>query len=234
MIDVGGDVDVANELGSFSLAAMQELITKTDNLEVAGVLNAEGTFSAGNFSKDPGVLAGKISGTTRYGRNDGVATKASGSRWGFVNGSEIWTPDAGLYHFGLITTPLNSGNLLTVGVTYSDTTSEEVTVSTSGETTWVGFYKQGQTITSIVVSDPVSGAFGNYDDLSLAFVEAVPSEESKVGIAKGEGGEVVLNFTGILQISDDLETWVDVDPTPVSPYVVPTSGGAVYYRSRFE
>jgi hypothetical protein len=231
-IDVGGDVDVTNELGSFSLASMQDLIVSTNDLEIAGVLDAEGTFGAGNFSNESGALAGKISGASRFGREDGVASKASGSRWGFVNGSETWTPEPGLYHLGLITTPLNSGNVLTVTVTYSDTTTETAAATEPGVTTWIGFYKRGETITSISISDPAGGAFGNYDDLSLAFVEATAEEDPVVDISRTQEGELLLSFTGVLQRSEDLETWVNVDDAPESPYVLPVNGTSVYYRSR--
>ena len=79
-IDVGGDVGVTNELGSFSLASMQDLIVSINDLEIGGVLDAGGIFGAGNFSNESVALAEKISGASRFEREDGVASKASGSR----------------------------------------------------------------------------------------------------------------------------------------------------------
>ena len=40
VIDAGGTVDISAELGNFSSTAMQALITATDDLEIAGVLDA--------------------------------------------------------------------------------------------------------------------------------------------------------------------------------------------------
>jgi len=183
LLDVGGNVDISNELGTFSSTAMQSLITSTGNLDFAGVLDAEGSFGSGNFSNDSGVLATKITGASRYGRDDGTAAKASGSRWGFVNGGpETWTPDAGLTHFGLITTPSAAGNLLTVGVTYSDASTDSVTASALNSASWIGFHNPGETITSIQVSEVAGGPFANYDDVSLVFI---PEPSSVVLLATG-------------------------------------------------
>ncbi|MGB0775601.1 MAG: PEP-CTERM sorting domain-containing protein [Akkermansiaceae bacterium] len=180
-LDAGGDVDITNELGNFTSTAMQALITGTGDLTMAGILDAEGTFSAVDFSNDTGALSDKITGATRYGRNDGIASKASGSRWGFVSGNETWTPDAGLTHFGLITTATAASNQLSVTVTYSDATTDTAT-GVIGETNWIGFHKSGQTITSILMDDAAGGAFDNYDDVSLVFVPE-PSSTSLLGLA---------------------------------------------------
>lgn len=232
VIDEGGDVDVSIELGSFGLEEMRRLITATNDLEIAGVLNGEGAFAAGNFSRETAALAQKITGASRYGREDGVATKASGSRWGFVNGSETWTPDPGLSHLGLITTPASATNPLTVTVTYSDASTDSVTASDFGVTAWIGFHEPGKTITSIEVSDPLGGAFGNYDDLSLAFVEVAPPPASAVELTALADGQLSLTFTGVLQQSSDLENWSDLDPAPVSPHVIPLLGERLFFRSR--
>lgn len=231
-IDEGGDTDVASELGSLSLADMQDLINATDDLELAGVLDAEGTFGAGDFSQDEGALAQKLVGTGRYGRADGVAQKASGTRWGFVNGEETWTPGPGLSYFGLITTPAGNANLLTVTVTYSDATTETVTASDPGVTTWIGFHKPGETITAMVVSDPAGGAFGNWDDISLAFVESAGPERPEMTIRETAAQSFELTFTGVLQESQDLETWTDVDPAPTSPVEISAAGPKRFYRAR--
>lgn len=232
VIDEGGDVDVSIELGSFGLEEMRSLITATNDLEIAGVLNAEGTFAAGNFSRETAALAQKVTGASRYGREDGVATKASGSRWAFVNGSETWTPDPGLSYFGLITTPLSTANFLAVTVTYSDASTDTVTVSEPGVTAWIGFHEPGKTITSIEVSDPPGGAFGNYDDLSLAFVETAPPPAPVVELTALDDGQFSLSFTGVLQQSSDLENWSDLDPAPVSPLVIAAEGERLFFRAR--
>ena len=184
LIDVGGEVDIVTELGSFSSSAMQSLITTRGNLDLAGVLDAEGDFAAGNFSNDTGVLSDKITGATRYGRADGVAAKPSGLRWGFVNGIENWTPDAGLTHFGLITTAAAESNQVTVTVTFSDSSTDSATALAGAGATWIGFHEPGLTITSIQVSDPLGGAFGNYDDVSLVFVPE-PSSALLLGLSLG-------------------------------------------------
>lgn len=234
MIDVGGNVEISNELGSFSRSAMQDLIDATSDLEIAGVLDAEGTFGAGDFSGDTGALSNKISGAIRYGRNDGAASKASGIRWGFINGStpEIWTPSPGLYHFGFITTPFAPGNVLTVVVTYSDGTTATEIADQPGVTTWIGFYKPGQTITSIAMSEVDGAAFANYDDVSLAFVEAPPAIQPEISITEATSGTLSISFTGILQKSHDLEDWADVEGAVISPVEIPTDEGASFYRSR--
>lgn len=184
LIDLGGDVDIAVELGSLSSTAMQSLITTTGDLDLAGVLDAEGSFGGGDFSNDAGVLSDKMTGATRYGRGDGVSFKASGVRWGFVNGAETWTPEAGLTHFGLITTAAASSNQVSVSVTYSDLSTDTATASPGAGATWIGFHDPGLTITSIEVADPVGGAFGNYDDVSLVFVPE-PSGLAFLGLSLG-------------------------------------------------
>lgn len=182
LLDVGGDVDIAVELGTLSSAAMQSVITTTGDLTIAGVLDGEGTFGAGNFSNDSGALAAKITGATRYGRADGVDLKASGTRWGFVNGSEVWTPDAGLTHFGLITSATAPNNQVTVTATFSDSSTATATATPGAGATWIGFHDPTLTITSIEVSDPSGGAFGNYDDVALVFVPE-PSSVVLAGLA---------------------------------------------------
>ena len=181
-IDVGGPKNITNELGSFSSSAMQTLITTTADLTLAGVLDSEGTFAAGDFSQDSGALSDKITGTVRYGRADNQASAASGSRYGFVSVGETWTPDAGLTHFGLITTPFaNNDGRLTVTVTYSDATIAGAT-GVNGQTNWMGFHKAGQTITSIALSEGTGGLFGNYDDVSLVFVPEPSSAALLLGL----------------------------------------------------
>jgi hypothetical protein len=232
LIDEGGDVDVTEELGSLSLEDMQNLITATDDLEIAGVLNAEGAFPGGDFSRDEGALAGKISGAQRYGREDGQDTKASGSRYGFVNGEETWIPAEGLSFLGLITTVRNSTSILTVTVTYSDESTETIVAEVPGVTTWIGFHKPGETITAIDLSDPPGGAFANYDDLALAFVESAAPGRELLEIDRTPAGELSLTFTGVLQESDDLENWGDLDPAPASPLVIAPDQTARFYRAR--
>ncbi len=53
-----------------------------------------------------------------------------------------------------------------------------------------------------------------------------------VPIAHGEGGAVIIEFTGTLQSCDDLVSWVDLDPQPASPYVLmPGPEAALFFRS---
>jgi hypothetical protein len=100
-----------------------------------------------------------------------------------VNGGpETWTPDAGLTHFGLITTPSAAGNLLTVGVTYSYVSTNLVTASASNSASWIRFYNPGETITSIQVSEVAGGPFVNYVDVFLVFI---PKPSSAVLLAIG-------------------------------------------------
>jgi hypothetical protein len=193
MIDVGGAVGIENDLGSLSSSDMQTLITTTSDLTMAGVLDAEGTFGSGDFSNDTGALSDKITGTTRYGRTGGTGQYASGSRWGFIPsaGNETWTPDvlyigpnsnAGLTHFGLITTTQSNNDRLIVTVTYSDASTEGLE-GVAGETNWMGFHKDGEIITSIQVTSPsAGGVFANYDDVSLVFSVPEPSSTALLGL----------------------------------------------------
>ena len=197
MIDVGGNVDITDELGTLSKLDMQTLITTTNDLTMAGVLDSEGTWpalGAGTFENEIGVLSGKITGAERYGRTGGAGQYASGSRWGYVlsAGNETWTPDVyhtgfynnyGLTHFGLITTPVaNSDGRLFVTVTYSDATTESLE-GVNGQTNWLGFHKDGEIITSINVTSPsAGGVFANYDDVSLVFSVPEPSSTALLGL----------------------------------------------------
>ena len=194
MIDVGGVVDIDTDLGSLTKDDMQTLITTTNDLTMAGVLDSEGVPDAnGDFSQDTGALSDKITGTTRYGRSGGAASKASGSRWGYVlsAGNETWTPDvlyigpnsnAGLTHFGLITTTATNNDRLIVTVTYSDASTEAL-LGVAGETNWMGFHKDGEIITSINVTSPsAGGVFANYDDVSLVFSVPEPSSTALLGL----------------------------------------------------
>jgi len=182
MIDVGGNVDITDELGTLSKLDMQTLITTTNDLTMAGVLDAEGSFGSGDFSNDTGALSDKITGTTRYGRTPTAAhVTASGDQFGYVSIGETWTPDAGLTHFGLITTPVGtSDGRLFVTVTYSDATTESLE-GVLTQTNWMGFHQAGQTITSIALSEGGGAIFANYDDVSLVFVPE-PSSTALLGL----------------------------------------------------
>ena len=183
-IDAGGVVNITTNQGSFTSIEMQALITSTADLTIAGVLDAEGT-GGGDFSWETGALSDKISGASRYGRVGGTGLFASGVRWGYVETTDTWTPDAGLTHFGLITSAQDANDILIVTVTYSDTTTEGAT-GVIGQTDWMGFHKDDQTITSIQLSASRSnGNWANYDDVSLAFA-AVP--EPSTGLLFGLAG----------------------------------------------
>ena len=184
MIDVGGVVDIDTDLGSLTKDDMQTLITTTNDLTMAGVLDSEGTWpapGAGTFENEIGALSDKITGTTRYGRVGGTAKFASGVRWGYVE-SETWTPDAGLTHFGLITTTATNNDRLIVTVTYSDASTEAL-LGVAGETNWMGFHKDGERITSIQLTESATGGvFANYDDVSLVFAVPEPSSTALLGL----------------------------------------------------
>ena len=196
MIDVGGVVDIDTDLGSLTKDDMQTLITTTNDLTMAGVLDSEGTWpgvGAGTFENEIGALSDKITGAERYGRTGGAGQYASGSRWGFIPSAEneTWTPDvlyigpnsnAGLTHFGLITTTATNNDRLIVTVTYSDASTEAL-LGVAGETNWMGFHKDGEIITSIQLTESATGGvFANYDDVSLVFAVPEPSSTALLGL----------------------------------------------------
>jgi hypothetical protein len=188
-----GAKDITHEDGTFSSTAMQTLITTTNDLTLAGVLDSEGTFDGGDFSNDTGALSDKITGATRYGRQGSIDVSASGSRWGYVESTETWTPDvlyigpysnAGLTHFGLITSSITNRDRLTVTVTYSDATTESL-AGVKDQTNWLGFHKDGEIITSIQLDDnnqATSFTWANYDDVSLVFSVPEPSSTALLGL----------------------------------------------------
>ncbi len=165
-----------------SMAGMQALITSANDLTLAGVLNAEGTFSAGDFSNDLDYASLEIgiTGTTRYGRNDGTAATAitSGVRHGWLNGGpETWTitaPTGGLVtHFGLTVNDRDNTGNTTLIATFSGGGTDTFSTSTTGSY-FVGFAAPtGQSITSLALTETYTTAgFGGYDDVS--FVATIP------------------------------------------------------------
>ena len=44
--------------------------------------------------------------------------------------------------------------------------------------------------------------------------------------------QLEVDFTGILQVSEDLSHWQDLDPQPTSPYSISTGDGRIFLRSR--
>ena len=111
-IDPDGDVTLGTSTSGnqISMADMQAAITAAGDLTLAGVLNADGVTTAGDFSQDAdfGTLQLGISGASRYGRTDGAGAgvPTSGGGHGWINtGPETWTltaPAGGLVtHFGL-------------------------------------------------------------------------------------------------------------------------------------
>ena len=71
---------IIGALAPVVFAAVGYLIVSINDLEIGGVLDAGGIFGAGNFSNESAALAEKISGASPFEREDGVASKASGSR----------------------------------------------------------------------------------------------------------------------------------------------------------
>lgn len=183
-IDPAGGATVtqsASGTNLISLSAFQTLITTTNDLTLAGVLDAEGIASDanGDFSLDPdyGTLQLGITGTTRYGRD--VSNETSGTRGLFVGGTDTLTltaPTGGLFtHFGIVGTRIST-NVTQIIATYSGSGTTTYTFDTAGQT-FVGFAAPtGQSITQIELIRGGDGAFTSYDD--IAFVTSVPEPSS--------------------------------------------------------
>lgn len=69
-------------------------------------------------------------------------------------------------------------------------------------------------------------------------IEAALADESvpTIEVATNENGDFILNFAGILQSSENLSSWQDVEPQPISPVVFDreTLSTMKFYRTRSE
>jgi hypothetical protein len=61
---------------------------------------------------------------------------------------------------------------------------------------------------------------------------AVEIVEPSISINRQPTGSVEVSFAGVLQESDDLVTWTDVDPQPASPAPIPTVSDRKFFRTR--
>ena len=162
-----------------SLADMQALITAAGDLTAAGVLNADDDpNTGGDFTADVDyaatVAAGGhgITGANRYGRTGAGGDPTSGSKFGYVAGSNTWTLSGDITHFGATfyeRGPLATG-IWTVTANFSGGGSDTFTSDGTMENYWVGFAAPaGETIDSIAISETVTD-WGTYDDVSFVAV----------------------------------------------------------------
>lgn len=166
---------------TISLSGLNALISAKNDRTLAGVFDSENVASGGSLAAiDPDYTLAKftVTGTTRYGRNDGPALSAgattSGSRFGFINQSETWTlgsrNNEKVTHFGATFSNWGSGvTLLTVRANFSDNTSETFTsTANAGQYSFAGFQAPaGESIVSIVTTESSSGNWLAYDDIAI-------------------------------------------------------------------
>ncbi len=209
-----------------NLADLQAVITARGDRTTAGVFDSENVTAAGNLtSAEPDYATAKftLTGMARYGRNDAAAasTTTSGSRFGFVNGTETWTlgsrTSAGVTHFGATFCNWGSGALLTsVVATFSDdSTSTFTSTATSGQWVFVGFQAPASlTIKSVTVNESTAGNWVGFDDVAvvLASTSAPPLELTQFTIDPVTGFHTltwpsVLGRTYRLEHTLDGTTW---------------------------
>lgn len=68
--------------------------------------------------------------------------------------------------------------------------------------------------------------------VSLALPDGILRPE--IHLRKREDGAFVIDFTGTLESSDNLQAWTRIDPQPESPYIVPPSIGMRFFRASVE
>jgi len=171
--------------GAFiSLADFQALLTLRNDPANAGVFDSENVASAGALaSVEPDYATANftISGAARYGRNDASVgdSATSGSRFGFVNGSETWTFGSktanGVSHVGALFYNWSTGgsaNLVSVTATFDDnsTATYNATAATQ-QYSFVGFAAPpGRTIATIQILETAGGDWVMYDDVAVVLV----------------------------------------------------------------
>ena len=220
----------ATSARQISLADLQALITARGDRTTAGVFDSENVAGAGNLTAaEPDYAAAKftLTGMARYGRNDAAAASAttSGSRFGFVNGTETWTLGSrtsnGVTHFGATFSNWGSGALLTTVVaTFSDdSTSTFTSTATSGQWVFVGFQAPGAlTIKSVTVTENSAGNWLGFDDVAvvLASTAAPPVEITNFTVDPVTGFHTltwpsVLGRTYRLEHTLDGTTWTTAE-----------------------
>ena len=86
---------------------------------------------------------------------------------------------------------------------------------------------------SFIYNDGNPGDRGYLDAVTLVQLPMLPAGETILLISVGE--EIVIVFEGVLQMSDNLsdpQRWVDVDPAPMSPWLVPHEWKERFFRVR--
>lgn len=77
-----------------------------------------------------------------------------------------------------------------------------------------------------------------FDYRSAAVPAAPPTHDGvlrpEIRIRKGQAGAWVIDFTGTLESSGNLQDWAPLDPQPESPYTVTPSPGARFFRASVE
>jgi hypothetical protein len=79
--------------------------------------------------------------------------------------------------------------------------------------------------------DSDANSVGTAFDLSEALEN---SSNPVVALSRASSGDILLDFTGVLQTSLTLDVWTDIDPQPISPYVIEidSESGSRFYRAR--
>lgn len=69
-------------------------------------------------------------------------------------------------------------------------------------------------------------------DAQPRYITIVPPPTPELRRIQAIGGEIEVEFTGILQQSSDLRTWTDVDPQPTSPHRLMHPVRHLFFRAR--
>lgn len=184
--------------GNFiSAADFQTLITTAADTAIAGVFDTESpTAGSLNVVETSYSAAGiTLTGVSRYGRSDSLPATVltSGTRGGYVNGSETWTlaskaADTVISEFGVVfSNQAASTHLITATATFTDNSTTVYTSPTTdaapgtGTFEFVGFRAPaGLGIKSVAILETTGGAFLAYDDIAYK-VSPVP-EPSTAGL----------------------------------------------------
>jgi autotransporter-associated beta strand protein len=183
----------ATEGNFISLTDLQTIITTRADLHTAGVLsgeNADDTQTTLAAELANGGATFSLSGFARWSRNDTPpGPLASGSRFGFVNGTETWNfgtavPQVGAAYVGVILKNGGAaGGAITLTAHFSDGTTDVFNATAPFTVAqFVGFKApDGTTITSIGVVEPAGGAFLQFDDLAVVLNPPAPGDVTWAG-----------------------------------------------------